>query len=232
MWDKFGFILMIFKWLANFVVAMATLYVSGTYKAVAQSFVSPVRVLEIQYPSTVFKCLPYGADFFITVAQKGQREAALFMWHRNNFSPNVPAAVACNLFSERLTNVVAKNNGSFNNLLLTMGRVEGETVVCFVNNYQKGCNVSNVLFTLTPEDAFHYHAQPYQFLEKLTNFQFQQLEPTILQLAGHPLNDINRQPYFSLQAWETEYLKNDKLDYKFTRQPLSQPQRFWEMRLP
>ncbi|MCT7951180.1 COP23 domain-containing protein [Ancylothrix sp. C2] len=222
---------MIFKFLANFFAATLTLYVSGTYKAAAQSFVPPVRVLEIEYQSTVFKCLPYGTDFFITVAQKGEREAALFMWHRNNFPPNIPPGFACNLFSERLTNVVAQNNGSLNNLLLTVGRVKGNTVLCFVNNSQKGCNVSNVLFTLTPEDASQYNSQPYQFLEKLTNFQFKQLDPTILQLAGHALNDINPQPYFSLQAWEREYLKADKDDYKFTREPFSQPRRVWDLRL-
>lgn len=222
---------MIFKFLANFFAVTLTLYVSGTYKAVAQSFVPPVRVLEIQSQTTVFKCLPYGADFFITVAQKGEREAALFLWHRNNFPPDKPAGVACNLFSERLTNVVAQNNGTLDNLLLTVGRVKGDTVMCFVKTYQKGCNVSNVLFTLNPEDASQFNSQPYQFLEKLTNFQFQQLQPSILQLVGHPLNDINRQPYFSLGAWESEYLKANKDDYKFTREPFSQPQRVWDLRL-
>lgn len=220
-----------FKFFANFFAATLTLYVSGTYKAAAQSFVPPVRGLEIQYESTVFKCLPYGTDFFITVAQKGKREAALFMWHRNNFSPDKPAGTACNVFSERLTNVVAQNNGNLDNLLLTVGRVKGETVMCFVKNYQKGCNSSNVLFTLNAEDATLYNSQPYHFLEKLTNFQLQQLEPSILQLVGHPLNDINRQPYFSLGAWESEYLKADKNDYKFTREPFLPPRRVLDLRL-
>ncbi len=198
---------MSFKTLAQILIASLTFSVSGAHTALSQPGFPPAVINQqtVSVETTFFKCIPYGNDFFITVAQKGEKEAALFLWERENFDSEVSPQEACNNLSQRLTDVVAQNGGNFKSLLLTMGRVSGETVMCLVNNSQKGCNTSNTLFTLNKKDARRYARKPDEFLKKLTSLHPQDCQSTIFQLAGSPSVDIDRQPYFSLDNWENQF---------------------------
>jgi hypothetical protein len=201
---------------ASILVTTLAVTVSGASPAWCQQFIPPASLTPIQSQATVFKCVPYGTNNYITLAQKAENTAALFLWSGDNFGDKLPPQQACNTLSQRMNDVVKQQGGSLNNLLLTMGRVNRETVICFVSNYESGCNAHNTLFTLTPEDAKRYARQPHVFLEKLTAMSFHGSERPFLQFAGNPINDIERQHYFSLEAWEKQFLKN-KTDGQITR---------------
>ena len=193
---------------ASILVTALAVTVSGTSPAWCQQFIPTANLTPIQSQATVFQCVPLGTNFFITLAKKAEKTAALFLWSGDNFGEKLPPQEACNTLSQRMNDVVKQQGGSLNSLLLTMGRVNRETVMCFVRNYESGCNANNKLFSLTPEDAKRYARQPHGFLEKLTGISVQGSDPPVLQLAGNPINDIDRQPYFSLEAWEKQFLKS------------------------
>lgn len=199
---------MCFKFTAHFLIASLTFAVLRVNSAIAQQVVSPPSVIKNPSEATVFKCIPYSNEFFITVARNGEREAALFIWSAQNFNSDVPPQAACDSFSQRLTDKVAENGGSLKNLLFTMGRVSDRTVLCLVHNYREGCNTVNTLFALTPEDAKQYSAHPSKFVEDLTNFRPPACDSPILQFAGNPIVDIERQFYFSLDIWQNKFLFN------------------------
>lgn len=187
-----------------------TVLVLGAQKSFSQTVLPSAGVPKAISNTTIFKCVPYGNDYLITVAQRGINEAGLFVWHRQSFEGKVSPQAGCNQVSQNLTNVVARNGGTMRNLLLTMGRVNGKTVICWVNNSQKGCNASNIVFTLNSEDAQQYSRVPSNFLENLTNFQVQKNSTSILQFVGTPINDIDRQFYFDLESWENVFLTSKK----------------------
>lgn len=56
--------------------------------------------------------------------------------------------VRCQEISGRFQTAVANNGGKLKSLLLTVGKVKGYDVICYVNNDQGGCNKKNVLITL------------------------------------------------------------------------------------
>ncbi|WP_198525081.1 COP23 domain-containing protein [Kamptonema formosum] len=193
---------------ARILLTTLAVTVSGASPAWCQQFIPPASLTPIQSEATVFKCVPYGTNSYITLAEKADKTAALFLWSSENFGGKLSPERACNTLSQRMNDAVRKQGGNLNSLLLTMGRVNRETVICFVSNYDSGCNANNTLFALTPEDAKQYGRQPQKFLEKLTGISVQGSQPPVLQLAGNPINDIDRQPYFSLEAWEKQFLKN------------------------
>lgn len=201
---------------ASILVTTLALSVSGASPAWCQQFIPPASLTPIQSQATVFKCVPYGTNFFVTLAQKAEKTAVLFLWSGDNLGGKLPPQEACNTLSQRLNDLVKQQGGSLNSVLLTMGRVNRETVICFVRNYESGCNANNTLFSLTPEDAKQYARQPHVFLEMLTGISVQGSDPPFLQFVGNPINDIDRQPYFSLEAWEKQFLKN-KFDGQLTR---------------
>jgi hypothetical protein len=200
---------MCFKFTAKFLIASLTFAVLRVNSAVAQPVVSPPSLTKNLPEATIFKCIPYSNEFFITVARNGEREAALFIWSSHNFSSDIPPQEACNSFSQRLSEQVTQNKGTLKNLLFTMGRVSDRTVLCLVHNYQEGCNTRNTLFTLNPEDAKQYNGQPYKFVEYLTNFRPPACDSQILQFVGNPIIDIERQFYFSLEIWQNKFLLNE-----------------------
>ncbi len=101
---------------------------------------------------TTFYCGRAG-DYFATFARRGERRTGpMIIWQSDAFGPEFPPRARCEQVSDRFTTVVATNGGSLRNLLLTTGRVNGQTVVCFVNTAEY-CNNKNVLFTLKPENA-------------------------------------------------------------------------------
>ena len=102
--------------------------------------------------TTVFLCLRSGGRW-VTVAQKGNRppSAPIITW--KTAVAEYSQQDRCEAVSARLTNAVAQNGGRLSGLLLTSGRVNGQTVICFVNN-QEHCRNDNILFTLVnPRNA-------------------------------------------------------------------------------
>ncbi len=101
---------------------------------------------------TTFYCGMAGS-YFATFAQRGQRRTGpMIVWKSDSFGPEFPPKERCQQVSERFTSAVKENGGTLRNLLLTSGRVNGQTVVCFVNTAET-CNNTNVLFSLKPENA-------------------------------------------------------------------------------
>ncbi|MFB2878400.1 COP23 domain-containing protein [Floridanema aerugineum] len=114
--------------------------------------------------ATVFRCIRQGNEW-VTIAQKGTRRTGpMITWRTavGEFSQQE----RCQQVSTRLTRAVAQNGGDLSRLLLTSGRVNGQTVICFVNSAER-CNSGNVLFTLVnPRNA----ASAGDVLAKLVRF--------------------------------------------------------------
>lgn len=198
---------MLLKVLERILIASLTLSDYGAHTALSQTIFPPTLINQptLSRERIFFKCIPYGNDYFITVVQKGKREAALFLWERENFDSQFSQEKACHNLSQRLNEKVAENGGNFKSLFLTMGRVSGETVMCLVNNSRKGCNQENIIFSLTKKDAERYARNPEEFLIRLTGVNPQGCENNFFQLAGNPSFDINRQPYLNLEIWENQF---------------------------
>lgn len=100
---------------------------------------------QAQSSSTTFRCVRSG-NAYATVAQRGGKTSApMIIWERYVSAEFTPQQ-RCQTVSQRLTNAVAQNGGSLRNLLLTTGKVNGQTVICYVNTRSR-CNTSNTLFT-------------------------------------------------------------------------------------
>ncbi|HIK29104.1 MAG: hypothetical protein N3E45_14205 [Oscillatoriaceae bacterium SKW80] len=198
---------MLLKVLERILIASLTFSDYGAHTALSQTIFPPTLITQPTPSKEIifFKCIPYGNDYFITVVQKGKKEAALFLWERENFDIKISQEKACNNLSQRLNEKVAENGGNFKSLFLTMGRVSGETVMCIVNNSRKGCNQENIIFSLNKKDAERYARKPEEFLIKLTGVNPQGCESNFFQLAGNPSFDINRQPYLNLEVWENQF---------------------------
>jgi hypothetical protein len=95
--------------------------------------------------TTTFNCIRSGENF-ATIARRGTRttppmilwETKLGLWD---------AWERCRVVSQRLTAAVAEGGGTFQNLLLTYGRVNNQPVICYVRSMDSACNSQNLLFT-------------------------------------------------------------------------------------
>ncbi len=114
--------------------------------------------------TTTFNCIRSGENF-ATIARRGTRttppmilwETKLGLWD---------AWERCRVVSQRLTAAVAEGGGTFQDLLLTYGRVNNQPVICYVRSMDSACNSQNLLFTLKPSDR----GQESVILEKLVKF--------------------------------------------------------------
>lgn len=88
---------------------------------------------------------------FVTVARRGNRQTPPMILWRSSLGKFTPQE-RCKVVSDRLTEIVSKNNGKLSNLYLTYGRVDGEPVICHVADTNSACNRRNMLFTLRPQD--------------------------------------------------------------------------------
>lgn len=103
--------------------------------------------------ATAFQCIAQGRGF-ATVAVRGtKRSNPMIMWESHAFGSQYTPQHRCRTVSNKLTRAVAQNGGRLTKLLLTTGLVNGQTVICYVNTGVQGCNPSNTLFTLKPENA-------------------------------------------------------------------------------
>jgi hypothetical protein len=103
--------------------------------------------------STVFVCDNNSDGNPITVAKKGdQTTPPLIVWETTYFGPDYTPENRCNIVSKKLTQAVANNGGELAGLNLTHGRVNNQTVICWVKGKGR-CNAQNMLFTLRPANA-------------------------------------------------------------------------------
>lgn len=127
-------------------VLVATLAFSS-----AITFQNEVQAQPQKKMATVFRCVRSG-QAYATIAQRGnERSAPMITWERYVSAGYTPQQ-RCQIVSQKLTRAVAQNGGRLSNLLLTIGVVNGETVICYVNSGAR-CGINNTLFTLSPEGA-------------------------------------------------------------------------------
>jgi len=135
-------------------ILLASLIFSGTAAltglALIPFAVAPGRVLAVEV-STTFRCVRDG-DGFATIAQRGDRTTPPIITWNSTLGQYTPQE-RCNIVSQKLTAAVAQNAGKLKNLQLLTGAINNRAVICVVNNVQPLCNLSNVLFTLRPENA-------------------------------------------------------------------------------
>ncbi|MCS6959232.1 MAG: COP23 domain-containing protein [Pseudanabaenaceae cyanobacterium SKYGB_i_bin29] len=104
-------------------------------------------------------------NVFATVARRGNRQTPPMILWRTTLGRFTPQE-RCKVVSDRLTEVVAQNNGKLSNLYLTYGRVDGEPVICHVPDKNGACNRRNMLFTLRPQDK----GNEKKILEQMVSF--------------------------------------------------------------
>ncbi|MEA5542989.1 COP23 domain-containing protein [Limnoraphis robusta Tam1] len=111
-----------------------------------------------------FACIQSNGGY-ATVARTASGETTLITWNNRSFGPQYTPSERCQQVTGRLQSYVSTNGNDISNLLLTTGRVNGQAVICVVNNGQLGCNNSNVLVTLSGQNA----ADPGQALAQFLN---------------------------------------------------------------
>jgi len=133
-----------FKFSIPVLVATFALSSAAMFPTQAQAQTSSQR--------TIFLCVNSGGRW-VTVAQRGTKPPSAPMITWKTAVGEYSQQDRCEAVSSRLTNAVAQNGGSLHGLLLTSGRVNGQTVICFVNKSEH-CNSGNILFTLVnPKNA-------------------------------------------------------------------------------
>lgn len=92
----------------------------------------------------------------------------------------------CQDVAERLNSVLQENGGTLRGLYLTLGRVNGNLVVCTVNETTLGCNPRNLLFAFEGDNR----AEPARVLAKVLG-----LDVTIdIMTFGNFLQDFSPLP--------------------------------------
>lgn len=132
-----------FKFSTPVLVAALALSGAAVFQTQAQAQSAP----------TTFHCVKSGSGFATVARRGGKQSPPMITWQSYIFGPEYTPEVRCNNVSQRLTSAVAQNGGSLRNLLLTTGKINGQTVICYINVGAPRCNGSNMLFTLNPENA-------------------------------------------------------------------------------
>ncbi|MEA5618594.1 COP23 domain-containing protein [Cronbergia sp. UHCC 0137] len=106
---------------------------------------------------TKFSCVPEGNGNVATVGQRpGGQPIPLIVWTKKSsdyFGGAFTPQKRCNIVTPKLNQAVAESGGSLKDVVLMTGKVNGSTVICAVSITDDGCNKSNILFTLKPENA-------------------------------------------------------------------------------
>jgi hypothetical protein len=134
---------------------------------------------------------PSGSPFatFAVLPDGSKTVGALLNWRTEEFArAGYTPERRCHEVTNRLNIAVNNVGGQLSNLWLTFGRINGYTVLCYVNNTSLGCNSSNVLWTLNSENE----ATPNQVMAKLVNFV------TTKGTSGVPIQESGGQSYVNL----------------------------------
>lgn len=142
-----------------------------------------------------FNCISSGSGF-ATVVSNGVKQAPLITWNSNYFGAEYTPQVRCQSVSQKFQQAVNKNGGKLSNLILTAGTVNNLTVICAANKGQVGCNDSNMLFTLRPENA----KNPAAVLNSIMEVGQRGSGSVVLETEGLPEVDLDRVVNQVLQA--------------------------------
>lgn len=144
-------------------------------------------------PADSFRCRTTdGVHFTVALTRSGRSSDPIIVWTSDAFSQaGYPPARRCDEVTGRLNSLLDNNSNSLSGLYLTVGRVNGQSVVCAVGSTRSGCNSENVLFTLSgsnqrnPEQVLYSLSSrtsgtsiqesggvPYVNLEQLVNQHF------------------------------------------------------------
>ena len=145
--------------------------------------------------SITFSCIPSGSGF-ATVVSNGSQQAPLITWNSNYFGAEYTPQVRCQAVSQRFQQATNANGGRLSNLILTAGTVNNSTVICATNKGQVGCNSSNMLFTLRPENAMN----PAAVLNSIMQVGRSGSGSVVLETAGLPEVDLDRVVTQALQS--------------------------------
>ncbi len=131
---------------------------------------------------TTFKCVQ-GNSGWATIAEQGNAVSKnpLFTWNSLEFGQNWTPENRCYEVTRRLNVFVGKNGGRLSNLNLTYGPLDGQEVVCVVNQ-QSNCTNDNLLFTLSQKNA----ATPRTAITKITDFSNGKADAESVNEKGYP----------------------------------------------
>lgn len=153
------------KFRSSIPILLATLGFLGAVAIDAQAQTKPSTTINQSTSTTKkqanqkteFVCKSLGKNKgFGTFPKKGKQIAkgAMIEWKSNYFGPEYTPEQRCQTVSNKLTTVVSANGGSIKELLLTTGRVNNYSVICYIDTTPEArCNNDNVLFTLHGENA-------------------------------------------------------------------------------
>jgi hypothetical protein len=177
--------------------------VTSTAEAVPPTVAAPVSPPTVQKPvqpptgaiapaapqpmTATFQCVQSGGGY-ATVVGNGVKQATLITWNSTAFGSEFSPQVRCNIVSQKFQTVVARNGGKLRNLILTVGTIGNQTVVCAINQGQYGCNSDNMLFTLNPENAKNPGAALARILQ-IGNYG-----------SGGPVSETTELPEYNLEG--------------------------------
>ncbi len=141
-------------------------------------------------PPASFQCLTQ-SGYYVTLAVKkdGVLSDPVIVWKTEEFSgAGYTPERRCSEVTSRLNGLLSQNSGTLKGLYLTVGPVNGQPVLCAVNNTRAGCNTNNMLFTLSEKNR----QNPTRVLESLSNISAGSVSGTLVQESGG-------QPYVNLE---------------------------------
>ncbi|MCT7971840.1 COP23 domain-containing protein [Laspinema olomoucense] len=95
-----------------------------------------------------FECQSSESFYAIrAVRTDGSVSESMISWRNQGYQSSDDSLATCQQVSNQLNAVLHNNGNSLSGLYLTVGRVNGEMVVCAVNGTDIGCNRENVLFS-------------------------------------------------------------------------------------
>ncbi|MGD1901964.1 MAG: COP23 domain-containing protein [Geitlerinemataceae cyanobacterium] len=165
------------------------LTIAGLIATGLASFSAPTHA----QPANSFECRSDDdVNFTVALARNGAVSDPIVVWTSDAFSnAGYTPERRCQAVTGRLNTLLDDNGNSLDGLYLTVGRVNGQSVVCSVASTRGGCNSDNVLFTLSgsnsrnPERVLYGLASrstgtsiqesggvPYVDLEELVNASF------------------------------------------------------------
>jgi hypothetical protein len=90
----------------------------------------------------------------------------MILWNRTDLGGEMTPKDRCQIVTERINKKVGQNGGNLDNLLFTVGPVNDKQVVCLIDTTEGGCSNTNIIFTLSPENA----KNPGKVLKALVTF--------------------------------------------------------------
>ena len=106
-------------------------------------------------PATSFECrTDDNVNFTVALARNGAVSDPLVVWTSDAFSSSgYTPERRCQAVTGLLNTLLDEHPKPLAGLYLTVGRVNGQSVVCSVASTRSGCNSDNVLFTLSGDNS-------------------------------------------------------------------------------